>query len=247
MSEIYHHGIKGQRWGVRRFQNEDGSLTEAGRKRYGYSIAVDHDSHEITTREKLRRKYAEWSKQKTANREKRDAEKQTKKESIEAEKKQKLEEKRAEEREALMDEAKRNPETMSKLTNEELQKVLTRMNLEKQYLNNMDELKKERGKSVVQKIVSATNSAANIATNVANLKSALDRMKSDPSGEALKQLQNKVNKVKLDKEYKELTDKNEDKKRSETLEVLLKNQSFYSPEAMKDVQEEIEKYWKKKK
>lgn len=29
-----HHGIKGQKWGVRRFQNEDGTLTEAGRKRY---------------------------------------------------------------------------------------------------------------------------------------------------------------------------------------------------------------------
>jgi len=32
---IKHHGIKGQRWGIRRFQNEDGSLTELGRKRYG--------------------------------------------------------------------------------------------------------------------------------------------------------------------------------------------------------------------
>lgn len=29
---IYHHGIKGQRWGVRRFQNEDGSLTPRGQK-----------------------------------------------------------------------------------------------------------------------------------------------------------------------------------------------------------------------
>jgi len=33
--ELYHHGIKGQKWGVRRFQNPDGTLTAAGKDRYG--------------------------------------------------------------------------------------------------------------------------------------------------------------------------------------------------------------------
>ena len=33
--ELYHHGIKGQKWGIRRYQNEDGTLTEAGKKKYG--------------------------------------------------------------------------------------------------------------------------------------------------------------------------------------------------------------------
>lgn len=32
--ELYHHGIKGQRWGVRRYQNPDGSLKDASKKRY---------------------------------------------------------------------------------------------------------------------------------------------------------------------------------------------------------------------
>lgn len=32
--ELYHSGIKGMKWGIRRYQNPDGSLTEAGRKRY---------------------------------------------------------------------------------------------------------------------------------------------------------------------------------------------------------------------
>lgn len=34
-SYLMHHGVKGQKWGVRRYQNPDGTLTAEGRRRYG--------------------------------------------------------------------------------------------------------------------------------------------------------------------------------------------------------------------
>ena len=37
-ASLSHHGIKGMRWGVRRYQNKDGSLTPRGKKRYDRDI-----------------------------------------------------------------------------------------------------------------------------------------------------------------------------------------------------------------
>ena len=42
--ELSHHGILGQKWGVRRYQNADGTLTAAGKKRYGAENVYDIDN-----------------------------------------------------------------------------------------------------------------------------------------------------------------------------------------------------------
>lgn len=44
-SELYHHGVKGQKWGVRRYQNKDGSYTPAGKKRYGSKVVTGIKQH----------------------------------------------------------------------------------------------------------------------------------------------------------------------------------------------------------
>ena len=45
--ELYHHGILGMKWGIRRYQNKDGTLTEAGKKRYSRSNLTDADIKEL--------------------------------------------------------------------------------------------------------------------------------------------------------------------------------------------------------
>ncbi len=67
---LIHHGIKGQKWGVRRFQNPDGSLTPLGRKRYGvknYSDLTpaqkrDANKHDKDIEEKEAKEFAEREK-----------------------------------------------------------------------------------------------------------------------------------------------------------------------------------------
>ena len=60
--ELYHHGIKGQKWGRRRFQNPDGSLKPAGKKRY---YDADGNLNEKGIEKYARKGYAEDSKRKS--------------------------------------------------------------------------------------------------------------------------------------------------------------------------------------
>ena len=47
--ELYHHGIKGQKWGIRRYQNDDGTLTLEGRARYGKGQERKDAKFELST------------------------------------------------------------------------------------------------------------------------------------------------------------------------------------------------------
>ena len=54
-SELYHYGVKGQKWGVRNYQNPDGTLTAAGQRQYAKKKDYRYGAglYEIQTRSRL--------------------------------------------------------------------------------------------------------------------------------------------------------------------------------------------------
>ncbi|MBR3117735.1 MAG: hypothetical protein IKF29_00695 [Oceanobacillus sp.] len=60
---LYHHGIKGQRWGVRRFQNPDGTLTAAGRRRVRKAERLHEKTMQAVSRGERKRRYKKFKKQ----------------------------------------------------------------------------------------------------------------------------------------------------------------------------------------
>ena len=196
-NQLKHWGVMGMKWGRRRYQNPDGSLTPEGKRRYAYK--------QMSLSEKIAYK-KKYKAQKAALEKAREARKA--KQEFEAEKKKVLESGNAEDilkfkskltsdeiNKALdrldadnkasdrlaeaVKKGKKNvgdsagksqktqtPKKLSEMSDSEIQAVVNRMNLEKQYKQVMAEKHKpSKGKAFISKVLD--KSGENIATQVA--------------------------------------------------------------------------------
>ncbi len=171
--ELYHHGTKGMKWGVRRYQNKDGSLTPAGIKRYNREVQKLRDREtSIKAKEKAKTYQAKLDK-----------------------KKAELDEREAALKGKAVPKSKPNGAPANKqsaaksikdMSDAELRAVVNRLQLEQQY-RNLSPQQVSKGKkfidSVVGKVIAPAAQevgkevAKKILTNVANAALESDKKK----------------------------------------------------------------------
>lgn len=116
--ELYHWGIKGMRWGIRRYQNKDGSLTPAGKKRLkAESDAIKKEEEILKNRKATQAKFDRLD---------------AKRKSLEEQKKA-LKGKTGDSKKDEQDEAKPAKKSVKDMSDNELANEIRRVQMEKQY------------------------------------------------------------------------------------------------------------------
>lgn len=164
-NELSHHGIKGQKWGRRRYQNKDGSLTPEGYKRYG--------SVKLVEEEYSRRNENAVANMKTAKTAADDSRKLTKsaKEISDA----RSRDKQRKANKALEDAARDKARSMS---DQELRDAVNRLNMEENYTRMIQNRERiELGESAASKFMDRSMTALTLASTALSIALAVKELK----------------------------------------------------------------------
>lgn len=176
-NELYHHGTKGMKWGVRRYQNTDGSLTNAGKSRY----TRDAREKEFNKYDESSGKYYKQSKKNGRTDLEFDAKRYAKEDT---ERTKRL----VDSGRNLSNDLKRSVDTSSKnrkvqkmdlsnMTDQEMRNQINRAMLERQYNDMFNPQKESRGREYASRtletagnVLAVTSSALGIALAIKELK-----------------------------------------------------------------------------
>lgn len=155
--ELYHHGIKGMRWGIRRFQNPDGSLTDEGKKR-------KQTYDEVNNFAESRRKYSQSRKEDFDN-------------AINAGRKGVDAGNEALKVYDRFANRNKKPVDLSQMSDKELQQRINRMNMEQQYQRLVGSNETSKGRQFAEDVLSVAGSALAIGSSALTIAMTIQQLR----------------------------------------------------------------------
>lgn len=162
--ELAHHGIKGMKWGIRRYQNKDGSLTPAGKKRM-YGEMFDAENKERKEQKKYTAEPTRWVKE-DMTRSKRLADEST----TMANKLKNL-------NDTTIRNKPKNSLDLSKMSDKELRDQINRAFLEKQYNDMFAPPTVSKGRENVSKVLEVAGSTLAVTSSALGIALAIKELR----------------------------------------------------------------------